>query len=228
MKVSVVVPVYNEEAIIDKCLKAIFAQSEPADEVILVDNNCTDNSMKIAKKYPVRIIKEKQQGISYARNKGFDIAKYEIITRTDSDTIVPRHWLKNIRQVMKAHPQYLAAAGPISYYDLPFNSLASWYHQNLYYYVLRAIHGYHLLHGSNMVVRKSIWQKVKNKVNMDNSQVHEDIDLSIRIAKLGQIGYSRQLATKTSGRRSTKFVRNLEYPYRYFKMLTRLYILKNY
>lgn len=228
MKISLVIPVYNEEAIIEPCLKAVFSQTEPADEVILVDNNCTDRSIKIAKKYPVRIVKEKQQGISYARNKGFNNAKYDIIGRIDCDTILPPDWVKKVKQTFRAHPEYLAITGPIFFHDLAIKHIASPIHSLIYYHLLKRIHGFYFVIGCNMALRKSAWHKVKNLVIMDNRQVHEDLDLAIQIAKFGQIGYVRNMAANISGRRILKFPSNLEYLARYFKMLSRLYLFKNY
>ena len=228
MKISLVVPVYNEEKVIDKCLKAIYSQTEPADEVILVDNNCTDNSMKIAKKYPVRIVKEAKQGISYARNAGFNTAKYEIIGRLDCDTILRPNWVKTVKQTFLKHPEYLAITGPVFFYDLIIRHIASPIHSAIYYHLLKQVHGHYLMIGCNMALRKSAWEKVKKKVIMNNHEVHEDLDLAIQIAKFGEIGYIRQMDTDVSGRRIKKFPSNLEYLGRYFKMLTRLYLFKNY
>lgn len=228
MKISVVIPVYNEEAIIEKCLQALYKQTELPDEVILVDNNCTDNSIQIAKKYPVRIIKEKQQGISYARNAGFNAAKHELIGRIDCDTVLRPNWIKTVKQTFAKHPEYLAITGPIFFHDLLIKHIASTVHSMIYYHLLKQVHGHYLVVGCNMALRKSAWKKVKDLVIMNNHEVHEDLDLAIQIAKFGQIGYISEMDTDISGRRITKFPSNLEYLGRYFKMLSRLYLFKNY
>lgn len=49
LRVSVVIPVYNEEKYIEKCLAALFSQKVKADEIIVVDNNCTDRTIDIVK-----------------------------------------------------------------------------------------------------------------------------------------------------------------------------------
>ncbi len=228
MKISLVIPVYNDGARIKQCLKAAFSQIEPFAEVIVVDNNCTDNSMAIAKKFPVRIIKEKQQGISYARNAGFNAAKYEIIARTDADSILPPNWVKIVKEAFKTHPEYLAITGPVFFYDLIIKHLASLIHNVVYYYLLKQLHGHYLVIGSNLALRKSAWNKAKKTVIMNNREVHEDLDLSIQIAKFGKVGYVRELNANTSGRRIFSFPSNLEYLTRYFKMVARLFITNNY
>jgi len=55
MKVSVVVPAYNEEAYIGNCLESLTNQKVKPDEIIVVNNNSTDATVKIAKRFPVRI-----------------------------------------------------------------------------------------------------------------------------------------------------------------------------
>src|SRR6266567_2953645 len=94
LRISVVIPVYNEEKYLGKCLDSLMRQNVKADEIIVVDNNSTDNSVAIAKKYPIRVVFEKTQGMIPARNHGFNEARYEIIARTDADTILPVNWIK--------------------------------------------------------------------------------------------------------------------------------------
>ena len=98
LRVSVVIPVYNEEAYIGACLESLMKQNVKPDEIIVIDNNSTDNSVAIAQKYPVRIIHEKIQGMTPARNRGFNEARYAIIARTDADTILPVTWIKRIKK----------------------------------------------------------------------------------------------------------------------------------
>ena len=64
MKVSVVIPVYNEKKRIKKCLDSLLSQSEKPDEIIVVDNNSTDSTVSIVRKYKgVNLVHEKKQGI---------------------------------------------------------------------------------------------------------------------------------------------------------------------
>jgi len=94
--VSVIVPVYNRGEAIGKCIKSLLAQEYPKKklEIIIVDNNSTDNTSETIKKYPVKYLFEKEQGPSSARNKGIEHAKGEIIAFTDSDCIADKQWLR--------------------------------------------------------------------------------------------------------------------------------------
>src|SRR5258706_15392459 len=98
MKVSVVVPAYNEEKYIRACIESILNQEEKADEIIVINNNSTDKTVDILKQYPIKIVNETEQGMIQARNRGFNEAQYEIIARTDADTIVPPDWIAKIKK----------------------------------------------------------------------------------------------------------------------------------
>lgn len=96
--VSVIVPVFNDEKRIEICIKKLLNQTYPKDkyEIIIVDNNSTDNTPNIIKKYPVKLLFERKIQSSYAsRNKGLKEAKGEIIAFTDSDCQPKEDWLKN-------------------------------------------------------------------------------------------------------------------------------------
>ena len=201
MKISVVVPVYNEEALLKQCLEALMSQTVPADEVILVDNNCIDASMTIAKQYPVRIIKEKKQGISYARNKGFDSAKYEIIARCDADITVGPDWIKRIKANFADNSpegRIDALAGTVSFPNL----IGSWGTNILFGLIKLAQGNRETLFGLNMALRQKMWQKVRTHVIMDNKRVHEDLDLALWIWTYGgKIKFDKQLVAQSSSRR---------------------------
>ena len=86
MDISIVVPVHNEERLIEGCLRALLALDYPRDryEIIVVDNNSTDRSREIVERFPeVKLLSEKQQGDFAARNRGLSEAKGEIIAFTD-------------------------------------------------------------------------------------------------------------------------------------------------
>ena len=98
--VSVVIPVYNESRRLARCLDALSRQTRAPDEIIVVDNNSTDDSVEIARRYPlVRIITEKKQGITHARSAGFDTARSDVIARIDADSVVRSDWVQTLHQI---------------------------------------------------------------------------------------------------------------------------------
>ncbi len=219
MKVSVVVPAYNEEKNIEACLRSLKAQEVPADEIIVVDNNSKDKTEEIAKSFGVIVVREEKQGITPARNRGFDEAQYEIIARTDADVVVPPDWIKKIKKNFEAK-KIDALGGPVSYSDsrvIPRSPLLS----ALFLESLRVFSkGRRHFTGMNMSLTKSMWLRVRDMTERSDARVHEDIDLSLRIAKVGGImGYDKTLVVQTSARRMVKNPLSffIEYPIRLIK-----------
>ena len=93
LKVSIIVPVYNVEKYIDKCLKSLVEQTLDDIEIIVVNDGSTDDSKKVIdnyiERYPEKIVylEKKNGGLSDARNYGMPYAKGEYIAFLDSDDI---------------------------------------------------------------------------------------------------------------------------------------------
>lgn len=93
-RISVVVCTYNGSRTLRECLEALGQLDYPDYEVIVVDDGSTDDSARIAKEYPVRLISTANRGLSAARNTGMDAAKGSIVAYTDDDAFPDPHWLK--------------------------------------------------------------------------------------------------------------------------------------
>jgi glycosyltransferase involved in cell wall biosynthesis len=83
--ISVIIPVYNGEKYLAQCIENILCQTFKNLEIIVVNDGSTDNTAKIAEKYPVRIIHQENRGLSAARNTGMDSATGEYIHFMDVD-----------------------------------------------------------------------------------------------------------------------------------------------
>lgn len=97
--VSIIVPVYNAENFLRKCISSVLEQSYGDFELILVDDGSTDNSSVICREFAesdsrVIFIHRDNSGVSAARNSGLEIAKRKFIAFVDSDDYVERDWLK--------------------------------------------------------------------------------------------------------------------------------------
>jgi glycosyltransferase involved in cell wall biosynthesis len=88
VKISVIIPTYNREAQVVRAISSVFAQSVPVDEVIVVDDGSTDKTVSIVRKEfgkSVTLIEQQNQGVSVARNRGIEAAKFEWVAFLDSD-----------------------------------------------------------------------------------------------------------------------------------------------
>lgn len=201
LTLTLVIPVFNEEGYLRLCLNSVAAQTVLPDQVIVIDNNSTDGSFKIARQFPfVDLINESKQGVLQARNKGFNAAKGQIIARIDADTLLPPRWVEAVKSSF-ANPKVAAVTGPVDYYDMPFptrnhhpdhlmrSSIYNWSPKSPF------------LFGSNMAIRRSSWQSVKDKLCIDE-HLHEDLDLAVHLYKTKQkILYTKNLLAGASGRR---------------------------
>jgi glycosyltransferase involved in cell wall biosynthesis len=97
--VSVVVPAYNNRATIGRCIESLLAQESPAKgyEVIVIDNNSSDNTHLIVRQYPVRLGFERVlQSPAAARTRGIEMARGPILAFIDADCVAGPTWLINL------------------------------------------------------------------------------------------------------------------------------------
>ena len=217
-QISVVILAYNEEATIGRCLESIVTQSQPADEIVVINNNSTDATAEIVRRFPARLVDEPTQGFTPARNRGFDEARYPIIVRFDADGMMPPGWLAAVRTLFREQPHLLGASGPVYYHDLPgLARIAFPFPGNQLY--MRLVGCWPTLVGPNMVITKAAWELVKDELHTNDRAVHEDMDLAIHIRHHGEIAYDRRLTTTTSARRLVSEPQSffLEYPLRNFR-----------
>ncbi|HSX32718.1 MAG TPA: glycosyltransferase family A protein [Candidatus Saccharimonadales bacterium] len=203
MRVSIVIPAYNEERHLAACLDAIMAQTVRPFEVIVVDNNSTDKTAAIARCYPLaRVVHEAKQGIVYARNAGFDAARGEIIGRIDAEVILPKNWVEHIQAFYddERHSNQ-AWTGMATFYNMYFPRLAGWVYWLLAYGLGRMLMGHYTLWGSNMALPRSLWRAVRGQVHL-RTDIHEDLDLSIHLHHAGySIVYDGGVNVRASLRR---------------------------
>lgn len=98
---SIIIPVYNAEKTLDRCLESILLQNFSNYEVILIDDGSLDHSLNICKKYELldkryRVIHQTNRGASVARNVGLTIAQGQWICFIDSDDTIVSTYLQEI------------------------------------------------------------------------------------------------------------------------------------
>ena len=110
--ISIIVPVYNVEKYLSRCVDSILNQTFTDFELILVDDGSTDNSAKICDEYAekdcrIKVIHKENGGVSSARNVGLENAVGEYIMFCDSDDFVDKDWIKILLFYAKKNPTSL-------------------------------------------------------------------------------------------------------------------------
>lgn len=119
-KLSVVVLVYNTEFYLDECLDSLVNQTLDNIEIICVNDESTDNSLNILKKYAreydnIKIINQKNQGGAVAGNNGLKVAKGEYVTLVDSDDVVPLEAYEKLYNKAKETDSDIVGGMPVKY-----------------------------------------------------------------------------------------------------------------
>lgn len=213
--VSVIVPAYNEEKRIKNCLESIVNQDFKKEyEVILVDNNSTDNTVKIARKFfpLIGIVSEHTQGVYFARIRGVKEAKGEIIAFTDADSIVPSFWLSKIVKMME-NPKVVGVGGTVNL--IPKNFWVS-----ICEFLINNFNiTFKTFHGANMTFKKEACFQCGGflpKLNLG-----EDFYLSLRLKRVGKVKVVENRVTTSSRRFFDGFY---HYGFEYLSNVVSLYL----
>lgn len=144
--ISVIICTYNRERYIYNVLKslALGTLEHDAYEIVLVDNNCTDNTRKevdhfcnVFPQVTLRYFVETNQGLSHARNRGIKESKGDLLVYVDDDATVNPEYLKTYADWFASHPETDAAGGPIiPHYET--GSEPKW----MTYFIKRLLTGY--------------------------------------------------------------------------------------
>lgn len=121
-QISVIVPVYNVEKYLTKCVDSILAQTFNNYEILLIDDGSTDNSNKICDQYAalhanVRVVHKKNGGLSDARNVGIEIAEGDYLCFIDSDDYIASAMLENLYTDLINHQTKMSAVEMVDVYE---------------------------------------------------------------------------------------------------------------
>ena len=122
MKLSIVIPVYQVENTLSRCLDSVLGQSFGDYEIILVDDGSTDHSGRLCDEYSqrdsrIKVIHKANGGLSSARNAGIDVAKGHYLTFIDSDDFIGDNTLGILMSRLSAHPDYDILEYPVCWHQ---------------------------------------------------------------------------------------------------------------
>jgi glycosyltransferase involved in cell wall biosynthesis len=200
---TVVVPVYNEQELIAGCLDSLLNQTLDKEkyEIVVIDNNSTDLTAKIALEKGVRVEKEFRKGYVHAIRRGIEVSQTELIAFTDADCRVPVNWMAKILSHFDGTTEYVGVGGKLAFYDL--NPILGKTFQAVLYFNKA-------LPGNNMAVRREAVTQIGGIDPAVNLTV--DYWLTLKLRKVGKLKVDKSLVVDTSGRRfKSAFDSNVKY-----------------
>ncbi|WP_229756296.1 glycosyltransferase family 2 protein [Cnuibacter physcomitrellae] len=199
--VSVVIPVKDDRDELERCLRALAAQTVLPDEIVVVDNGSSDGSAEVALSFGVRVLAEPRPGIPAAASTGYDAARADVIGRLDADSVPDVRWVETIVTTFAAHPELDALTGPARFSDGPRagrTALAALY-LGAYRLALAPALGHVPLFGSNLALRRDAWRDVRRRIHLD-PELHDDLDLSFHLGVRHRIRHEPRLRVSISQR----------------------------
>ncbi|MES2409501.1 MAG: glycosyltransferase family A protein [Patescibacteria group bacterium] len=207
LRVSLVVPAYNEEKYIGKCLQAVIDSGAKFFEIIVIDNASKDRTGEIARGFTahgVRVVREENKGLTMARQRGYIESKGEIIANIDADTLMPHGWYEKIQNIFKKRDDIVCVSGPYIYFDI--SKLKQFLIKYFYWYLV-ALPMYYLVGymvvGGNFAIRRSVLDKMEG-FDTRISFYGEDTNIARRASKFGRVLFIPNFTILTSGRRFEK------------------------
>ena len=162
MNISIIIPAFNEERYIERCLSSILKCGQgDFSEIIVVDNASTDRTAEIARSYKgVRVVSELVKGTNSARQRGFAESSGDVAVFVDADTEVTPDWLAYIRQRFEKDQTAVCLSGPIYFTDLPkVKKVSVWIYWNVLAFPVYFALGYMAI-GGNCAIRREALEKI--------------------------------------------------------------------
>ncbi|MFH1423379.1 MAG: glycosyltransferase family A protein [Candidatus Nealsonbacteria bacterium] len=213
MTFSLIIPAYNEQSYIEKCLKSVKFLKIPSGEsleVIVVNNASTDKTEEVARMAlpEAKIIREPKKGLTRAYNRGAIEAKGEILIFVDADTILSPDHLEKLSREFAKEPKLVALSGPCAYRDGGKFCEAALFFTYLFLATpAEIIFNRWLNIGASIVTGNSAVKKEAfDKIGGFNENIFYGLEPEFgrRIRKLGRVRFKRRLGAESSARRFKK------------------------
>ena len=197
-RISVVIPAFNEARHIADTLVSLARQDfEGEYEIIVIDNNSSDDTAAVAVAHGASVAFEADPGVCSARQRGVELARGEIVVSTDADTTFDPGWLSRIDSVFARDSGCVAVAGPCRFVDGPWWALYTWILFTLVYVVYRVTGRVLYATATNIAFRKAAWTGYDTRL----TQGGDELDLLRRLRERGEVVFRLDNPTFTSSRR---------------------------
>ncbi len=212
MRLSFVIPAYNEEAYLPACLESILAQTRglgESVEIVVVNNASSDRTREVAGGFAgVRVVDEPRKGLTYARQAGFAASTGELIANVDADSRLTPGWVEGVLRAFAAEPRMVSLSGPLVYYDLTPRQrvlVQAFYATAFLSYAVNrwVLRVGSMVQGGNFVLRREALEAIGG-FNLAISFYGEDTDIARRISRMGKVRFTFDLKMFSSARRLKK------------------------
>lgn len=203
MKISIIIPAYNEEKYIWDCLTYIMKYAPEAHEVIVIDNASTDNTANVVKSFAnVKYIYEAKKWLTQARQTWYENATSDIIAYIDADSHIKANRFQKVKNSF-ADDKLWFLSGPYYYYDMwALSQIGSFIYRVFCAYPMYLVIWY-LWIGGNMIFRKSVLDQMWG-FDTKIAFYGEDTNAARRASKFGKCKFDLSLVMPTSARRFAK------------------------
>jgi len=212
MRLSFVIPAYNEESYLSACLESILEQTRDIPggaEIVVVNNASSDRTREIALGFPgVTVVDEPRKGLTYARQAGFCASSGELIANVDADSRLTPGWVDLVLKAFEEEGDLVAVSGPLVYYDLLPSQRVS---VQLFYMLAFIVYGLNryilragsMVQGGNFILKRKALESIGG-FNLAIQFYGEDTDIARRMNKLGKVQFTFRLKMFSSARRLKK------------------------
>ena len=224
-KFSIIIPAYNVEKYINKCLKSVFNQTFKDYEVIVVNDGSTDNTKKYIEPYDVLLINKTNSGLSSARNTGVSYAKGKYLIFLDSDDYIEKDLLKEINKSLFNNPDIVRYQAQEIQLDLDINKNKPFTNKKGVEAFNEIVKFHYVENAWLYAIKKEYYEK--NNYAFSINKTHEDFGLmpliiikSNKVNSIDYIGYNyrqreNSIMSSNSYNKVLKKVEDFYYHYKY-------------
>ena len=195
IKVSIIVPVYNQENRIERCLESLVNQTLNDIEIIVINDGSTDKSLKIIKKYlkkfpkKIKLINRENKGISISRNEGIKLSKGKFIGFVDSDDYIEKNMFEILYNKIVSTKTDICICNYKMFYEnsdeIIYENISKHCKIENVYSNPKMIYKFHYAPW-NKLYKKELW----NNINFPASVKYEDLEAVLKVfLKTKKISY---------------------------------------
>jgi glycosyltransferase involved in cell wall biosynthesis len=194
-KISVVIPVYNGEKTLERCLNSVLDQNYPDFEIIIVDNGSIDRTYEIIHSYnnsKIRYFNEPIKGRGRARNLGIKKIEGKLIAMIDSDCVAPRNWLTELSKPILENDEKIVMGGEESVYQNYYSDHIQKANEKI---IEKSREGKYIKHldTKNIIFKKEVFVERRFDPEIKNC---EDFEFLIQILNVYKIFYLPEVKVK--------------------------------